>query len=77
MKNINYSAIFQPEPEGGYTVIVPSLPGCISYGKTIEEAREMIQDAISLYLKSLQSHRDLIPKETFVPFLSNIMVKSI
>lgn len=29
-----------PEPEGGYTISVPSLPGCISYGKTFEEAME-------------------------------------
>ena len=36
----------QPEPEGGYTVTVPSLPGCISYGETFEKAMEMIKDAM-------------------------------
>ena len=41
---------FTEEPEGGYTVTVPSLPGCISYGKTFEEAVEMIDDAIKGYL---------------------------
>ena len=41
---------FQPEPEGGYTVTVPSLPGCVSYGETFEDAFQMIQDAISGWL---------------------------
>lgn len=36
----------QPEPEGGYTVSVPSLPGCASYGETFEKATEMIKDAM-------------------------------
>ncbi len=41
---------FQPEPEGGYTVTVPSLPGCISYGETFERAMDMIKDAASGWL---------------------------
>ncbi|WP_315791467.1 type II toxin-antitoxin system HicB family antitoxin [Fischerella sp. JS2] len=40
--------------EGGYTVYVPSLPGCISEGETIEEALENIQEAIELYLEPLE-----------------------
>ena len=40
----------QSEPEGGYTISVPSLPGCISYGKTFEEAMEMIKDAMAGWL---------------------------
>ncbi len=40
----------QSEPEGGYTISVPSLPGCISYGKTFEEAIEMVKDAIAGWL---------------------------
>lgn len=34
IKNLKYNVIFRSEPEGGYTVLVPSLPGCITYGKT-------------------------------------------
>ena len=41
---------FQPEPEGGYTIIVPSLPGCISYGETFEEAMEMMKDGMEDWL---------------------------
>jgi len=40
----------QPEPEGGYTITVPSLPGCISYGETFEKAIEMIKDAMEGWL---------------------------
>lgn len=41
-----FEVILQPEPEGGYTVTVPGLPGCISYGETHDEAITMIKDAI-------------------------------
>ena len=40
MKVLSYRIILRKEPEGAYTVIVPSLPGCITYGDTIEEAIE-------------------------------------
>ena len=43
--------VFEPSDEGGYTVLVPSLPGCISEGNTLEEARESIREAIELYLE--------------------------
>ncbi len=39
-----YTIILQPEPEGGFTVTVPSLPGCVTYGQTIEEAKTMAED---------------------------------
>jgi predicted RNase H-like HicB family nuclease len=46
--------IFEPSEEGGYTALVPALPGCISEGDTIEEARRNIRAAIELYLEPLQ-----------------------
>ena len=53
MKVGHYTAIFQKEPEGGYTVIVPSLKGCVTYGETIDEAKKMAKEAIKAYLGSL------------------------
>lgn len=53
--------MYRREPEGGYTAIVPSLPGCVSYGKNLEQAQEMIQDAIAGYLVSLKKHKEPIP----------------
>lgn len=58
-----FSTIFREEPEGGYTAIVPSLPGCVSYGETLEEAQAMIQDAITGYIASLKKHKEAIPEE--------------
>jgi len=47
--NIEYIAIFQEAPEGGFSVFVPSLPGCISEGNTFEEAEANIREAIGLF----------------------------
>ncbi|MFC1715819.1 type II toxin-antitoxin system HicB family antitoxin [Candidatus Poribacteria bacterium] len=47
--------IFEPNNEGGYTAHVPSLPDCISEGETIEEAMKNIQEAIKLYLESVDN----------------------
>ena len=43
--------LFEPSDEGGYTVHVPALPGCISEGDTLEDARRNIREAIELYLE--------------------------
>lgn len=55
--------MLRKEAEGGYTAIVPSLPGCITYGDTIEEAIEMAKEAIELYIERLREHGDEIPTE--------------
>ena len=56
MKVLNYRALLRKEPEGGYTVIVPSLPGCVTYGEDIEDAIKMAKEAIELYIESLRAH---------------------
>lgn len=58
-----YKAIFEPQEEGGYTVTVPSLPGCISEGDTYDEALSNIKEAIALYIESLQADGLPIPDE--------------
>ena len=63
MKVLSYRIILRKEPEGGYTVIVPSLPGCVTYGDTIEEAIEMAREAIELYIESLKEHGEEIPTD--------------
>jgi predicted RNase H-like HicB family nuclease len=60
MRKLSYRIILRPEPEGGYTVTVPALPGCITYGKTLEEAKKMALDAIKAYLESLKKHDEPI-----------------
>ncbi len=52
--------IFSEEDEGGFTVLVPDLPGCITFGDTLEEATAMVKEAIELYLESLKMHGEEI-----------------
>ena len=51
--------ILEPSDEGGYTVFVPSLPGCISEGDDINEALANIQEAIALYLEPVEEDTNL------------------
>ena len=53
--------VLEPSEDGGYTVYVPSLPGCISEGDTREEALENIREAIDLYLEAVED--DLVFSE--------------
>ena len=53
--------VLEPSEDGGYTVYVPSLPGCISEGDTREEALENIREAIDLYLEAVED--DLVFNE--------------
>lgn len=48
---MDFHIVLEPGEDGGYTVYVPSLPGCISEGDTREEAIENIKKAIELYLE--------------------------
>ncbi|MEK7079368.1 MAG: type II toxin-antitoxin system HicB family antitoxin [Patescibacteria group bacterium] len=72
-KVLNYTAVFQKEPEGGYTVFIPILPGCVSYGKDLEEAKKMISEAMKLYIESLSDHKEEIPTEENV-FYSQVNI---
>lgn len=72
MKIHHYTAIFQKEPEGGYTVIVPALSGCVTYGETIEEASSACKEAIQSYLGSLAKDGESAP--TDISFVSTVDV---
>ena len=63
MKSLRYKILLRKEPEGGYTVIVPTLPGCITYGDTVEEAIEMAKEAIAGYIESLKKYGEEIPND--------------
>lgn len=72
MKIHHYTAIFQKEPEGGYTVIIPALKGCVTYGETIEKAVAVAKEAIESYLGSLS--KDKIKPPSDIDFVSTIDV---
>ncbi len=59
--NLKYPIQLFPEPEGGFTVLVPDLPGCVSVGETVEEALRNIEEARQLWIESAYEHGDEIP----------------
>ena len=73
-KTLRYNIIFRPEPEGGFTVIVPSLPGCVTYGRNLNEAKKMAVDAIRGYIASLRKHKEIIPTDQ-ENYFSSIEIK--
>jgi len=55
-RNLTYKIFLHKEPEGEYTVTVPALPGCITYGDNIDHAISMAKEAISLYISELKGN---------------------
>lgn len=62
--NYTYKLRLVREPQGGYTVFVPALPGCITYGESIDEAIEMAKEAVSLYVEDLTERGEIIPDDS-------------
>lgn len=59
---MKYKVILEAQEEGGYTVYVPSLPGCVSQGESKPEALDNIREAIEIYLESVHA-RGISPPE--------------
>ncbi len=62
-RDLRYQIVLRPEPEGGFTVFVPSLPGCITWGKDLAQARRMAADAIHAYIVSLRKQGEPVPSD--------------
>ena len=70
-----YTVLLHPDEEsGGFTVTVPSLPGIVTEGDTLEEALDMARDAIALYLEDLVADGEPIPTESTPPQLARVTV---
>jgi predicted RNase H-like HicB family nuclease len=61
VEQLHIKIILEPSEDGGYTVIVPALPGCVSEGNTKEEAIKNIREAIELYLEPVEDDSIFIP----------------
>ena len=75
-KTFRYNIILRPEPEGGFTVVVPSLPGCVTYGRNLKEAKKIAIDAIKGYIVSLKKHKELIPTDE-ESFFTSVDIKKV
>lgn len=63
MSYLRYTVILEREPDGGYHVSCPALPGCHSEGDTLEQSLENMKEAVEVYVESLVAHGEEIPKE--------------
>ena len=59
---MKYRVVLEPQDEGGVTVYVPALPGCVSQGETVDEAMQNIKEAIEVYLESMRERGVPLPR---------------
>lgn len=76
---LQFNIILRPEAEGGFTVLVPSLPGCVTYGRDLKEAQKMAADTIKGYIISLKKHGEPVPsdEESFFSLINIPLNKSL
>ncbi len=60
-----YRVLLEQDEDGVFVAQVPSLPGCLSQGQTRTEALQNIQEAIAVYLESLQAHNEPVPPSIY------------
>ncbi len=63
MNTYTFRIIIEPDEQGTFHGYVPVLPGCHTWGKTLEETRDNLNDAMRLYLESLRDDGEQIPHE--------------
>ena len=63
----SFTLLFEPAEEGGYVVTCPALPGLVTEGDTLQEARKMAKDAIRGYIESLRKDGQPIPEDKKLP----------
>ncbi len=72
---MKYTIVLQPwDDSDGYTVIVPSLPGCITQGSTKEEAIANAREAIQCHIEGLKKAGDTVPVEGGKPELAQVAI---
>ncbi len=77
MKTTNftvYPAIFNPIPDGGYEVSFPDFPGCVTFGKTFEEAQEKASEVLSLWVEEFEAEHKTIPKRKERPIITDVKI---
>jgi predicted RNase H-like HicB family nuclease len=69
-----YTVVLTPEPEGGFTITVPTLPGYVGFAETEEEAMKLAQEGIKFHIESLEAEGQPIPEETDHPRIIRLNV---
>ena len=73
-KVLSCFAIFDPAEEGGYNVSFPDFPGCVTFGKTFEEAKEKAEEVLGLWIEELSSQNQEIYYRTSRPIIDEVQV---
>ena len=76
MRTLNYKVLLRKEDDGTYTVIVPSLPGCLTFGRTIEEALGMAKEAIEGFIACMIARGEEVPIENSDTMMCMIAVEA-
>lgn len=71
---LQYPAVFNPADGGGYEVSFPDFPGCVTFGKNFEEAKEKAQEVLSLWLEEMREHHEEVPRHDSRPILDEVSV---
>ena len=75
MKYYTFEIVVEKEPEDeGYSAYSPTLPGCFSNGRTIEEAKRNIREAVQAHLASLIAHGDAVPQNEHLVHVEELTV---
>ena len=61
MKKLFYPSIFQKEEDGGYTIEIPDIEGCVTYADTLEQGYEMISEALAMVLEYMEDNKEPFP----------------
>ncbi|MFH1621192.1 MAG: type II toxin-antitoxin system HicB family antitoxin [Patescibacteria group bacterium] len=63
MRALTYRVIIEPDEGQSFHAFVPSLPGCHTWGKSLEETKQNIREAIQLYLEDMAANRESLPED--------------
>jgi len=69
-----YMAVFEPDEDGNYNVSFPALPGCVTFGTSLADAKRMAKDALELWIEVMLAEKTKLPKERKMPHLESIEV---
>lgn len=68
---LNYIAVIHKDNDSDYSVSFPDIPGCITVGKTIDEVKNMAQEALELHIEGLLEDKDVLPRESLLEDITN------
>lgn len=77
MRIYTFRIIIEPDEKNTFHGYVPALPGCHTWGQTIEETKRNLKDAIKAYIASLVANKKPVPKETGLEFFETISEKEL